>query len=154
MAYATPELVATLLRRPLTDAESNLVGMMLAPVDALINEALGGAAPDPALVSYVASDVIKSALATTAGVDSIRETAGSFTQSLTYSNPQQQLFLTDAHLALLGVVRRRRTRGYTGWAVGDCGHAVIESPAQQPVASPTPAPDELVDTDYAALVGE
>lgn len=100
--------------RPLSTAEQAQAGVLLGDASAILRaecpdvDARTTALPptlDPDIPKMVACAMVKRAMiagADAEGVTAHQQTAGPFSQSLTYSNPMGNLYLTKAERRLLG----------------------------------------------------
>ena len=112
-AFATASELAARWR-PLTPAEQATAGTLLSDASLVIRaecpdvDARTTALPptlDPDILKMVACAMVKRAMiagADAEGVTAQQQTAGPFSQSLTYSNPMGNLYLTKAEKRLLG----------------------------------------------------
>lgn len=97
--------------RPLTPHEVETATAMIEDASAMIRAACPGIderltadppALDPAIPRMVACAVVKRAMITAGGVSAEQTTSGPFSQSLTFSNPSGDLYLTKAERKMLG----------------------------------------------------
>lgn len=110
IAFATvDDLVARW--RVLSDSEERQAEVLLDDASDLIRtECPRYAAANPMTLKRIACAIVKRAMLTgddAAGISQYTQTAGPFSESLTYSNPAGDLYLTSAEKRSLGYGRQR-----------------------------------------------
>lgn len=107
--FASPYDVAVRWR-PLTAAEESVAEVLVFDASTLIRQRFPGidgqvtsGAVDPDILTMVVAGMVKRAMLspTSDGVSQQSQTAGPFSQSQTYANPLQNVFLTAADLVLI-----------------------------------------------------
>lgn len=123
--FASPDDVAARWR-PLTVGEAVVAATLVEDASALIRQRFRGidgqvasGAVDCGILTMVVAGMVKRALiAPSPGVSQQSETAGPYSQSQTYANPMQNVFLTAADLVLIqGYIPAGGSHGYSNTTI-------------------------------------